>query len=102
MARFTDGPWEYIETISTDGIYRIAWINGKKGSESRQIICNTYIEDSEDEANLSLITAAPEIYQALTEKICNELCFSCEDEENPEEFCEIARVISKAEGKEVD
>jgi len=102
MVNFTPGPWEVVTSIRGDNEHLIAWVDGKNQGEYRQIICNTYIEDHEDNANINLIAAAPEMYKALTEKVCGKLCFECEDEENEEDFCEIARVLAKAEGKEVD
>ena len=66
MTEFTPGPWNRRNTVVNDNEFLRVYIEGKNEGKYIQIIPSMDIEDHEDEANINLIAAAPEMYHYLT------------------------------------
>jgi len=55
----TPGPWEYLETIGS------CEVRGGQGDDWREILSYRYSPDAVNRANAHLISAAPELLEAL-------------------------------------
>ena len=88
--KFTRGPWylgKYGELKSEKG-------KGSEGQVRLRMTCNAMFDDAEAEANMRLIAAAPEMYEALIE------CMECLDlKEGSEPYDTAAAILAKARGE---
>lgn len=94
MQAHTPGPWEcYADLPSTDPSWHIVTSAGRT-----RVVANVHIEpgNATDEANASLISAAPDLLAAC--KACLDNC-GCQEDNDPCANCaRLEAAIAKAEG----
>ena len=100
MIKFTPGPWEK-KRVAMEGENERLFVEGKNQGKYVQIIPAIDIEVPEDEQNINLISASPDMYDAL-QMVCVCDCGDHKDDGNIKckSNCFIGKALRKAEGRE--